>query len=1130
MQNLGKSVADIVRENPNCNYFISASAGTGKTYTLTNYYMGILEYHEKENNPDIIDGILAVTFTNKAANEMKERIMNKVREKITSSSVSNLAYWKRVYSNMSRAVISTIDSFCRRVLIEQNIYAGVDPNFTIINDLKQLKIIDSASRQAMEIAFKVYEDLEIPLSPMLSSERRKRIEGYIKELKEIKDSIIDLFELVGDVWRVKGFVEDIVTNWRLELRQSNVSKLLLDVMKKAGNSFRVLRLISLIASELYEAETIDNFEYDFKGVLEKTIEVLNNNEEVRKYYQERFKYIIVDEFQDTNELQRMIFDFIHTDKNYIFYVGDRKQSIYRFRGADVSVFVKTMDEFEKRAKISPDKYRILSLQTNYRSHEFLVDYFNKVSRDSIFRNEIYDMLSNLNGFNSNKPISEISDDEAKLYLHEAFRLRYRDLYDKLWFLDEDISNAHIKKLESEVIPQIDFLNESISRVSYLSIVSLDSKVSPEDEANLVAMAIKNLVGKEITIFDKEKNDYVTRKVEYKDIAILSYKLAGIESVYREAFGKFNIPLYVVKGRGFYKRPEIRAVISALSVIQNPNNDYNFVEFFLTPFVESTDFSPSFDKFKILHKIVLNARKLRENGERISFFQSAKKLGKEDLPEYVSEMIELVQKYDELKYFLRPAEVLKGFINESYYLAKLSKFPNSVQRLKNVKKLLDQATEFNQQASTFSELIRLLSKVEELQETEASEVSEEDNVVKMMTVHASKGLEYNIVFLVNNNFDERESDEVFFPSDDNGGRYIHIKRFIENYRDKFNINKDEYKKLKGELEAELIYDETEILRKIYVAITRAKEMLFVVTYNTNSSKGKRGKTAGQYLAHNEFKTITIDKKQIDEMVKSLSISEFSGEENKKLLDEEKIRKQIEDFSNIGYKRYISPTLLYNITDEKSDKELVNELEVDFEENMPLFEGQEKQDILKIFEKNQEKQKRSKSEVSLLLSSLLETSREVIEGKNIHRRLMSVQRYPDLLNLVERGELPEKILKADVIKYLFENSDKVISEWRIAKSVVIDGKKYTLFGVPDKVFFKDGKIYVVDFKSSYLKDGSEEVEKYKFQLQFYMYMLKDFGEIAGGYLVGARSGFVIRVERPGDDFIELLAKLIRNLEVI
>ncbi|MFN4224519.1 MAG: UvrD-helicase domain-containing protein, partial [Fervidobacterium nodosum] len=66
MQNLGKSVADIVRENPNCNYFISASAGTGKTYTLTNYYMGILEYYEKENNPDIVDGILAVTFTNKA--------------------------------------------------------------------------------------------------------------------------------------------------------------------------------------------------------------------------------------------------------------------------------------------------------------------------------------------------------------------------------------------------------------------------------------------------------------------------------------------------------------------------------------------------------------------------------------------------------------------------------------------------------------------------------------------------------------------------------------------------------------------------------------------------------------------------------------------------------------------------------------------------------------------------------------------------------------------------------------------------------------------------------------------------------------------------------------------------------
>ncbi|MGC8954934.1 MAG: UvrD-helicase domain-containing protein, partial [Fervidobacterium sp.] len=241
-----KSVAETVRENPNCNYFISASAGTGKTYTLTSYYIGILEYYEKYNDPEIVDKILAVTFTNKAANEMKERIMESVAKKFNTFSPSQREYhyWRRVYSNMSRALISTIDSFCRRVLVEQNIQVGVDPNFKIINELKQMKILENASRQAIEIAFKVYEDMDVTLSFTLVSERREKIEKYIEELKKNKESILHLFESVGNIEKVGKFVEEIVRNWRLELSQSRVNELLLNVLEKAGSSLQVLRLLS----------------------------------------------------------------------------------------------------------------------------------------------------------------------------------------------------------------------------------------------------------------------------------------------------------------------------------------------------------------------------------------------------------------------------------------------------------------------------------------------------------------------------------------------------------------------------------------------------------------------------------------------------------------------------------------------------------------------------------------------------------------------------------------------------------------------------------------------------------------------------------------------------------------------
>jgi len=130
---LGMSILDEIKKNINANYFISASAGTGKTYTITNYYIFILEEYEKVNYPDIVDQIVVVTFTRKAASEMKERIIEAVKEKLESAKKSRnqklIQYWENVNNNLPRAVISTIDSFCQRILKEENLNVGVDPNF-----------------------------------------------------------------------------------------------------------------------------------------------------------------------------------------------------------------------------------------------------------------------------------------------------------------------------------------------------------------------------------------------------------------------------------------------------------------------------------------------------------------------------------------------------------------------------------------------------------------------------------------------------------------------------------------------------------------------------------------------------------------------------------------------------------------------------------------------------------------------------------------------------------------------------------------------------------------------------------------------------------------------------------------
>ena len=1184
-----RSVAEIVRENPNRNYFISASAGTGKTYTLTNYYIGILECYEETGESDIVDRIVAVTFTNKAANEMKDRIVREIQNKLSTLTENDKTYryWKEVYRNMSRAIISTIDSFCRRVLIEQNVEAGVDPNFKIINELKQRRLIDRATQKAIQISFEIYDAVEKGEKYSekvtnylygLTKERADRIRTLADELAKSKDDIFLLFDVFGDISEVSRKIASVVMNWRLELNESRVSERLLEVFEEAGGALRAFRTISLIAAELYEAETLDNFEYDFKGVLEKTLKVLENTS-IREYYQQRFKYIIVDEFQDTNELQRKIFDLIHTDNNYIFYVGDRKQSIYRFRGGDVSVFIKTMQDFERKIKDeNRTDYKMLSLNVNYRSHPELIDYFNHMSQSTIFNNVIYEELTK--GQDSSKSNSEskrskeyqfntesvILDDEDEIvgtdgdiYIHEVFRLRYPELYEKLWFIEEDDkSNAAFSPDLGEVLPgdikRVNYITISKSLLkeeSYIGNSKSDESESSDEllkmddrelEALHVARTIKSLVGKEMTFYEKQNGNFlpVRRRITYKDFVILSYKLQNVEDVYREVFAKEGIPLYIVKGRGFYKRPEIKAVISALYVVQNPNSNYYFTQFFFTPFTdeisENTSTNES-NKLKLFHKIVLRYRESKEQNSKKSLFQCAKELVKEKvLPEHIEGMIKLIEKYDELKYYLKPAETLKLFVKESDYLRKIARYPNSSQRLRNVRKLLEQATEFDDQAPTFLELTRLLERISEVQEVEASEISEEEDVVRMMTVHASKGLEFNIVFLVNNDGADKSEEKTFFPeSDDGDGRYVYITQFLDRALKKFEsakITKELEKELKRILEAEVIYDETEILRKIYVAITRAKEMLFVVDLKKNKSNGI---SAIKYLTPVGYEENIKIFTSLEEIEKTIGSNESYESQNKEEQEKEtaqsiedleaKFNKDLifYDFTPIAYKRYISPTLLYGIKDEKSDIESFDESHEDFEstESISITSSG-------VFEASKTKARLD------TLNVLLEKSSEISIGKRIHSMLASVTRYEQLKTLVEKNIIPAEIIKVHILESLFNESEKIFSEWRLAKSIDIydeklkEKKNYVLFGVPDKVFLKDDEFYVVDFKSTNLYSGSEDVERYKFQIQFYMMLLSDLGKVHCGYLVSVPRGQALRIEPPKEDFIDEIIERILKFE--
>ncbi|MDK2885934.1 MAG: ATP-dependent helicase Rep [Thermosipho sp. (in: thermotogales)] len=1028
------TILDEIKKNINANYFISASAGTGKTYTITNYYIFILEEYEKVNYPDIVDQIVVVTFTRKAASEMKERIIEAVKEKLESAKKSRnqklIQYWENVNNNLPRAVISTIDSFCQRILKEENLNIGVDPNFTIISDIKSEKIIEKSIYLTLKYTFELFDFEKTKITTNLLSRRKEKIEKLLSELLEYKIGIKTLFEKLGDINKVETLLKETLVNWRTEMKKSTISDKLLKFAKDDSEALIAFKLMTLIAKEIYEGNTIDNFEFDFKGVLEKTLEILDI-EEIRRKYTERFKYIIVDEFQDTNYLQKELFDKLHEKNNFIFYVGDRKQSIYRFRGSDVSVFLKTQQEFEIK---SNENYKVLALQDNYRSNKHLVRFFNYISKEKLFNKHL------------------IGDNEK----YEVFKAIEPDIYEKLWFYQMDISNPQIE-IDGKV-PGIE--KESGGRIKYVIIKNKNDEGKIEKEAQTAAYIISKLVGKTLTT--KDGNDHI---ISYKDFAILRSRISNAEEIYSTTFKKYGIPLYIVGGRNFYKRLEIKALLNTLNAIQNPNNNFFFTQFFFSPLVLGT--------FQDYYKIVQE-----NNGEPL--FQTAKNISFSN--EKISKSIKVLEKYSELKYYIKPTEVLKGIIEELNYFENLTKFEDYKTAILNVRKLLLEASNMDQVATSFLELVKLIQKLSEASEGEATLEDETSDSVKLMSIHAAKGLEFKIV-LLGDLLDTKENKSgktIQFTSTSNNKRYYILEKFLEEFR---NSNNPEILEAIKLFYLNDVYDETELQRKLYVAITRASEMFIPLIFpEVNSISGKFLKLTDSEIE--ELKRIT-DSFEILEL-ENVQIEEF--ETHTEISSEKIPEENLLDLRNLAYKAYISPTTIYNFVEKEKEREI--------DEEEKLY------DLNNLF------------------------SEETFEGTEIHQKLSSINSLSQLKYLEETGII--KVNISEKLEDLFENSS-IFSEWRLVKPFKFKDRNYMLFGIPDKVFKKGNNFYVVDFKHTDL-NNKEKLEKYVFQIKFYMYLLKDLGNVSEGRIVSTKTGEVINVAPPDESFVEEIKSKIEKYEKV
>lgn len=477
--------------------FISASAGTGKTHTISAAYIDIFDRAFRNNDPLNVGNVVAITFTRKAAAQMKSRILDMIRQQEADD-----VRWQQLKSSMAFAWISTIDSFAARILSEVGVYARIAPDIQIGSDSQVSSILD----RCIFRAFFEHEDLIEPLIRHLTLDDLSR--ALKRAVKERRYAMMRS--------RPAGKEE---AGLRLHGDSSIAESLVF-----ASDAFK--KLFEEVYRSFQEEMQEENLT-DFAGVLVTLRELLASPENawIKERYSSQFRYIIVDEFQDTDSLQKEVLDLVCGEHSRIICVGDAKQSIYRFRGAEVEVFS------DAREMIRSEGGVVRHLERNFRSHPDILN----------LCNAFYPLVfhsSDKRYSQSYEPVSPLS-----VVGETGNRPRVKILFDP-----QDEAEAAAKYILSIVGQQFDF----VKREQF------------GGETKLVA---------------------TKRAIMFKDIAILLRKMRPEKGKeYTSALARHGIPYYTVGEAGFFEIPEIAGILAMLRVLSDPGDEMALTTALMSPLV------------------------------------------------------------------------------------------------------------------------------------------------------------------------------------------------------------------------------------------------------------------------------------------------------------------------------------------------------------------------------------------------------------------------------------------------------------------------------------------------------------------------------------------------------------------
>ncbi len=728
------------------NKVVWASAGTGKTRKLVDAYLTLLE-----RGIDPLR-IVAVTFTERAAAEMRDRIRAALE--------TRPGKWARTMSTLPAAPISTIHGFCVMLLRENGIRLGIDPSFSILDEQRSLDLAREAVRDVIrqeirggnEDASTIFGDFGlnglvdtlVSLGYWLNSLGhdgnwlQARVQDQRSAAARLQNELGDEMRKYGETFERIGELADEMEAKKTKhpLRKRDDSRALLPKIGQIAGvetSERLCKLAVLYLERFRSKKRAANVA-DFDDLLLGVRDLLKRHADIRKHYQNRFQALLVDEFQDTDEVQAEIITLLAEDPDNpcrlspgkLMIVGDPKQSIYRFRRARVTVFFRTVQ------RILDEGGSFEHLQDNYRSAGPIVEFSNRLSQ----------VIMDGSG-----KIETLPDLEVDL----SYRIRFRE--------------TDILRPKSDA----PFLG--------MTYVTAESTVRAGEGREMEAEAIARLL---------KQWKSSGRIQSWKQVAILMRAMTNVE-MYLGALETHGIPVYVVQGTAFYQRTEVSDLIAFLELIIHPDDE------------------------------LLRATVLTSSLIGVAFRQIVCR----DDAAASRRLNEILAPWLKRRDSATAAEILQDVIRRTDFDIVMAAQRDGQQRLANIGKLIEITREIARHGTAaLDEVVRYLrdrANDPAVREPEAQIVSQDDDVVRVLTVHQSKGLEFDIVIVPDlaAKTGRSSGDRTFFSDSWGllaGAAYgLHRKPLPHSLI----------------LEAKQLEDDQqyeEEKRLLYVALTRARNML------------------------------------------------------------------------------------------------------------------------------------------------------------------------------------------------------------------------------------------------------------------------------------------------------------------